>query len=396
MDLKELLEQNLLDGTVFYLVLSGLRHKTSESFSKVTVKPMLLKGELSYQFTYHYTNKVTHQNARATETLQLLLDLWQTTFKQGQIYSSTADYQVFINKDDSARVLSQPPTRQAPELQHNRKKEYLLAEGTAHDFLVRLGVMNAEGKVLAQKYDKYRQINRFVELVADVADKLPHPEGRPLRIVDFGSGKSYLTFALYYYLRVMKAMDVEILGLDLKQDVIADCSRIARDLGYSQLQFVVGDIASYQGLEQVDMVVTLHACDTATDDALAKAVAWGAEVILSVPCCQHELAKQLHNPILRPMEKHGIIKERLAALVTDSLRASVLEIVGYDVQLVEFIDMEHTPKNVMIRALKHKQRAASRQAVQEYLSLRDFCSLQGLYIEQAFGSLLTDSLQNPE
>ena len=394
MDLRELLEQDLVQGTLFYLVLSGLRRKTSESFSKVTVKPILLRGDLAYQFTYHYSSKVTHTNVPAARALQLLLDLWQTTFKQGQIYSQTADYQVFINKDGQARVLSQPPTRLAPALQHNRKKEYLLAEGTAHDFLVRLGVMNPEGKVLAQKYDKYRQINRFVELVADVVGNLPKPDGRPLRIVDFGSGKSYLTFALYYYLRVMKAMDVDILGLDLKQDVIADCSRIAEDLGYSHLHFVVGDIASYQGLEQVDMVVTLHACDTATDAALAKAVQWGAEVILSVPCCQHELAKQLHNPIFRPMEKHGIIKERLSALVTDSLRANILEIVGYEVQLVEFIDMEHTPKNVMIRALKRKQRTAPQQAIQEYLTLRDFWSLGELYIEQAFGSVLTDRLSD--
>jgi len=392
-ELKALLEQEMQQQTLYYLVLSGLRKKTADGFSKVTVKPVLIAGDLHYQFTYYYPRRVTHRNLSTDQTQAELLMLWQTVFKQGQIYTQSADYQAFVNADGRARILQHPPTKQTPSLQHNRQKRYLLAEGVPHDFLVRLGVMNRQGKVLAQKYDKFKQINRFVELVADVADQLPRPADRPLHIVDFGSGKSYLTFALYYYLREVQQMNVEILGLDLKRDVIAECGLIAADLGYDHLHFVVGDIASYQGLGQADMVVSLHACDTATDAALAKAVAWGAEVILAVPCCQHELARQLHHPLFVPLEKHGIIKDRLATLVTDSLRANVLEILGYEVQLLEFIDTEHTPKNVLIRAVQRKQPGPALPAIQSYLALREFWSLHDLYIERAFGPTLTDQLK---
>ncbi len=387
LELKTLLEQQMSEGTLYYLVLSGRKKGANCDFRKVTVKPVLLGDQVHYQFTYHFPRKATHENLPTEPALTRLLELWQTIFKQGQIFTKDADYQAFVNRDGSARILKQPPSREAPNLEHNRQKNYLLADGVAHDFLVQLGVMNRQGKVLAQKYDKFRQVNRFVELVADVVDSLPHPSDRPLQIIDFGSGKSYLTFALYYYLRQMRELNVEILGLDLKQDVISECSRIAKNLGYEHLHFAVGDIADYQALARVDMVVSLHACDTATDAALAKAVQWDAKVILAVPCCQHELFKQLHHPLFVPLEKHGIIKDRLATLVTDSLRSTVLEIMGYDVQLLEFIDTEHTPKNVLIRAVKTEQRN-QQQAVKSYLELRDFWSLHDLYIERAFGETL--------
>ncbi|MGI6357778.1 MAG: class I SAM-dependent methyltransferase [Bacillota bacterium] len=388
MELKELLGRELPQGTLYYLVFSGLKKGVDSDFSKVTMKPVLLGSELHYQLTYHFPRKVTHENLTPELALEKLLEIWQTTFKQGQVFTKTADYQAFSNRDGRERIIKRPPSREAPELGHNRQKKYLLAEGVPHDFLVQLGVMNRQGKVLAQKYDKFRQINRFVELVTDVVDRLPQPADRPLKIIDFGSGKSYLTFALYYYLRQVRSLDVEILGLDLKQDVIDECSRIAKHLGYEQLRFAVGDIADYQGSGPVDMVVSLHACDTATDAALAKAVQWNAEVILAVPCCQHELAPKVHHPIFAPLEKHGIIKDRLATLITDTLRACALEVMGYDVQLVEFIDTEHTPKNVLIRAVRNPQR--NRQsAVQSYLKLRDFWSLEDLYIERAFGHPFT-------
>jgi SAM-dependent methyltransferase len=228
-------------------------------------------------------------------------------------------------------------------------------------FLVELGVQTPDGKVVKAKYDKFRQINRYLEFVRDVLPALEsaaysdNTEGngkRTLNIIDFGCGKSYLTFALYYYLKVMNNYDIRVIGLDLKKDVIENCQALSDRLGYKDLKFLVGDISSYEGTDSADMVVTLHACDTATDYALAKAVKWNAKVILSVPCCQHEVNKQIACDELKPALKYGLIKERMSALFTDAIRANLLEQQGYDTQLLEFIDIEHTPKNILIRAVK--------------------------------------------
>jgi SAM-dependent methyltransferase len=218
---------------------------------------------------------------------------------------------------------------------------------------VGLGVQTPEGKVTKAKYDKFRQINRYLEFIEDVLDALPGD--RTLRIIDFGCGKSYLTFAMYYYLHVLQGRDIQVTGLDLKTDVIHHCNELAERLGYHQLHFERGDISSYEGATEVDMVVSLHACDKATDYALEKAVKWGAQVILAVPCCQHELNGQMRCEVLQPVLKYGLIKERMAALVTDAVRANLLEQQGYDTQILEFIDMEHTPKNLLIRAVKRKE-----------------------------------------
>ena len=234
-------------------------------------------------------------------------------------------------------------------LSHNRKKRYILEEGKPVEFLIDLGVMTSEGKIVHSRYDKFRQINRFLEFIEDILPKLTRD--REVTILDFGCGKSYLTFAMYYYLHELQQYDVRIVGLDLKEDVIEKCSVLAKKYGYEKLTFCQGDIASYEGVDRVDMVVTLHACDTATDYALAKAVAWGASVILSVPYCQHELNRQIHNEVLAPVFSYGVLKERIAALMTDGLRAQMLEQAGYDTQILEFIDMEHTPKNLLIRAV---------------------------------------------
>ena len=235
-------------------------------------------------------------------------------------------------------------------LSHNRTKKYVLQEGVPVPFLVDLGVMTAEGKVVKSRYDKFRQINRFLEFIEDVIDELP--KDRTIRIIDFGCGKSYLTFAMYYYLHELQHRDIQVTGLDLKTDVIQHCNELAEKLGYDRLKFERGDISTYEGTDVADMVVTLHACDLATDYALDKAVKWGARVILAVPCCQHELNRQIKCDPLKPVLKYGIIKERVAALLTDALRANLLEQQGYETQILEFIDMEHTPKNLLIRAVK--------------------------------------------
>jgi len=216
-------------------------------------------------------------------------------------------------------------------------------------FLRDLGVMTEEGKIVRTKFDKFRQINRFLEFIEDILPQLD--KGREVTILDFGCGKSYLTFAMYYYLHELKQYDIRIIGLDLKTEVIRNCNELSKKYGYEKLTFLEGDIADYEGVDRVDMVVTLHACDTATDYALAKAVGWHAKVILSVPCCQHEINGQIENDVLKPILKHGLLKERFSAIVTDALRAEYLEREGYEVQVLEFIDMEHTPKNILIRAI---------------------------------------------
>ena len=233
---------------------------------------------------------------------------------------------------------------------HNRAKHYVLPEGTLVPFLVDLGVMTKDGAVVKAKYDKFRQINRFLEFVEDILPRLDR--SKETKIIDFGCGKSYLTFAMYYYLKEVKGYPIRITGLDLKKDVIALCNKLAEKFGFENLTFLHGDIADYEGTDQVDMVVTLHACDTATDYALAKAVRWGAKVILSVPCCQHELNGQIESTLLAPALKYGLIKERMSALLTDAVRAGLLEEAGYRTQILEFIDMEHTPKNILIRAVR--------------------------------------------
>ena len=238
-------------------------------------------------------------------------------------------------------------------------------------FLVDLGVMTHDGQVVKSRYDKFRQINRFLEFIADVLPELP--KDRPVRIIDFGCGKSYLTFGIYYYLKCLKGLDVRITGLDLKEDVIRHCGQLAKKYGYEDLEFLQGDIAGYEGGNQVDLVVTLHACDLATDYALEKAVSWGAKVILSVPCCQHELNRQMENELMAPVFGYGLIKERMAALYTDAIRAQVLEYKGYGTQILEFIDMEHTPKNILIRAVRRSGRGDNGE---ELRRLMDFLQVQ--------------------
>ena len=239
--------------------------------------------------------------------------------------------------------------RQQKELSHNRSKKYILEEGIPVGFLIDLGVMTKDGKIVHAKYDKYRQINRFLEFIEDILPQLD--KNQEQTIIDFGCGKSYLTFAMYYYLKVLKGYDIRVVGLDLKDDVIRKCNELKDAYGYDKLNFYIGDIASYEDVTHVDMVVTLHACDTATDYALGKAVKWGAKVILSVPCCQHEANKTIENEMMAPVMKYGILKERMAAIITDATRAELLEAHGYRTQILEFIDMEHTPKNLLIRAV---------------------------------------------
>jgi len=348
-NLKELITSALLDITIS-------NPEKTEHLSKIKIRPMELKGKVQYQIEEFTKTQAFHKNVALTELQELFPSYFENRFRQAQLHLQGEDVQILVSKKGAVSILRKKIKGESlPKLplSHNRTKNYILNDGTPVPFLVELGVMTKEGTVTKAKYDKFRQINRFLEFVQDILPALP--KDRTITILDFGCGKSYLTFAIYHFLKVLHSRDVRIIGLDLKKDVIANCNRLAEKLGYKELTFLHGDIADYEGMNQVDMVVTLHACDTATDFALAKAIGWDASVILSVPCCQHELNKQLKNEELSPLLKYGLIKERTAALFTDAIRGNLLEAAGYQTQILEFIDMEHTPKNILLRAVRKQK-----------------------------------------
>lgn len=350
MDFQQMKEQliTLINAkTLVQATISQPRQKSNE-LKRIRLKPLELRGVYMIQFEYQYERILKHENIQIENLQQQLNELFEN-FRQVHAEFTEQTVQIQLSKKNKVLWKSdQASSVKQINLSHNRKKHYLLDESTLYPFLVRLGVQSEDGQIKKQKYDKFKQINRFVEFIDDSLAHLP--KDRQIRILDFGSGKSYLTFALYHYLKIEKGLNIRVTGLDLKKEVIEECNRIAKDLNYGDLEFQVGDINDYNEETSVDMVVTLHACDVATDMALARAVKWGAKVILSVPCCQHELNRQLNVPTLSIMTQHGLIKERFAALATDSIRAEILSLVGYETQLLEFIDMENTPKNVLIRA----------------------------------------------
>lgn len=352
--LAENLNENLLRATI-----SGRRH--GDISDKVKIRPVRIGGKLLFQTAISDGKREFHKNYTAAEIEMQILTWMRDDYKQLQMDTTMASVSALVSKKGkvTVKVKKMQQVRQQSVLEHNRKKRYLLEEGTVVPFLVDLGVMTQEGKIVRSRYDKFRQINRFLEFIEDVLPALD--KKRRLTIIDFGCGKSYLTFAMYYFLHEQRGYDVQMIGLDLKEDVIEHCSALAKKYGYENLQFLTGDIASYEGVDQVDAVVTLHACDTATDYALYKAVEWGAKVILSVPCCQHELNGQIKSEQMQPILKYSLIKERMASLLTDAFRADLLEMQGYQVQILEFIDMEHTPKNILIRAVKKNSRILPRQ-----------------------------------
>lgn len=369
------------------LILASLSSPFStEKPSKITLRPLIIKGEQCYQMTEQRDQQVFHQNLKKEQCVAWLKNHVHQ-FKQSFFYSPTGDYHLLIGKKGNMKLMKKAPSKSVQVMPHNRQKQYILKEGHPYPFLVRLGVTNAQGKVYPAKSDKFRQINRFLEMIDDI---LPHLDSSgPLRIIDFGCGKAYLTFALYHFLKVIKGFEVALTGIDLKQEVIQDCQSLAEELGYQKdLQFIRMNIDQFQTEESVDLVISLHACDTATDAALEKAIRWQSKVILCVPCCQHELFNQIRQDSLAPLLKHGILKERFAALVTDAARVQLLEVLGYHAQILEFIDMEHTPKNLLIRATRRTQSDEKRQAaLQTYLQFKKTLNIHPS-LEQRFQTLL--------
>ena len=347
--LPEILNIDFIRGTI-----SNPRDK--EGIIKIRVRPLEKRGELYFQLESFTKTQAFHENLTAKDACRKIAGVMDR-FGQMQIETVGEECTVLVSKKGKVTVRRKKRKTEAQpaDRSHNRKKHYILEEGVPVPFLRDLGVMTEDGKIVRTKTDKFRQINRFLEFIEDILPRLE--KGRELTILDFGCGKSYLTFAMYHYLHELRGYDIRIIGLDLKKDVIDHCGKLAEKYGYDKLTFLVGDIADYDGVDRVDMVVTLHACDTATDYALAKAVGWGAEVILSVPCCQHELNAQFAArdgcaEVMAPVMDYGLLRERFAALATDGLRAKYLEREGYETQVLEFIDMEHTPKNILLRAVK--------------------------------------------
>ena len=305
-----------------------------------------------YQIEKYTDKQVFHENIDVEDLEEKLLEYVEGNFKQVSAFASDVTFELKISKkgkvflgkkkSDNAKVANKS---------HNKEKNYILKEGMIIEPLIDLGVFTKEGKVVNSMYDKYKQINRFVELIDDEIKKNDYKE---LTILDFGCGKSYLTFVLYYYFVEIKKIDVKMIGLDLKEDVIKKCNDIAKQYKYDNLHFELGDINGFKYNNKVDMVITLHACDTATDYALYNAIKWNSKMIFSVPCCQHELNAQIKSDELSLITKYGIVQERVSALMTDSIRANLLEAVGYKTQLLEFIDISHSPKNILIRASKYK------------------------------------------
>ena len=344
-----------------------------------------LKGG-AYHISRYSQKQAFHQNIAADELERALAaELSSRTYRQANAFAADGEHIIMLNKGyDEATYMLKPLSSTAPkppEQTHNRKKQYILSEDEPIPALIDMGIFTKDGRIAAPMRDKFVQINRFLEIVRDAINEdgyLERKNAEPLRIIDFGCGKSYLTFVLYHYLVNILGIRVNMTGLDLKADVIAKCSAAAKRYGYDSLKFERGDIAEYDANAPADMVVTLHACDTATDYALHNSVCRGARMILSVPCCQHELNGQIASDRLRLITRYGIIKERFAALMTDAIRANLLESRGYKTQVLEFVDLSHTPKNLMIRAIKKRPALdnAGRIALDEAKALMEEFSLE--------------------
>ncbi|WP_297633228.1 SAM-dependent methyltransferase [uncultured Clostridium sp.] len=349
-ELKKAISEILSDD-IGKIVISNKMKKDFE-YNKINISLKEIKGKVFYQIEKFTDKQVFHENLDKEELEEKLLLLVEGNFKNLNAWAKEVTYELKISKKgkvflgkiggDNKKILSKASS-------HNKEKNYILKEGMIIEPLIDLGVFTKDGKVINSKYDKYKQINRFVEIVDDEIKKNDYEE---LTILDFGCGKSYLTFVLYYYFVKIKGIKVKMIGLDLKKDVIEKCNKIAEGYGYKDLKFELGDINGYKYENKVDMVITLHACDTATDYALYNAIKWNAKMIFSVPCCQHEFNTQMNTEDLALISKYGIIKERMAALMTDAVRGNLLEVCGYRTQILEFIDIAHSPKNILIRASK--------------------------------------------
>ncbi len=344
---------NVYKEKIIKAVFSDLRQKIYPHKKTILWRIGEGDGDVYYQFEGFTEEQVFHTNVDKEKVVERMVEM-ASHYKQIQITTAQQQWSIRLSKKGKVHLTNKALTSKVAYREHNAKKTYILEEGKPIDFLVALGIMDENGQITKKRYDKFRQINRYLEFVRDSLDEL---DTQTPTIIDFGCGKSYLTFALYYYLVYMKKMNITLIGLDLKKSVIQNLNQLKDQLGYNQLEFRVGDIAMFEYNQPIDMVISLHACDVATDYALEKAIKWGAKVIMAVPCCHKEIQRQIQTKHvdMEGVLHYGLLKERIAALITDGLRGEILKSSGYEVQIMEFIDMEHTPKNIMIRGYKrHK------------------------------------------
>lgn len=382
-ELVEIIAEAMRSGQLATLVASRPVRRGDAGPRSVRVRPVELRSGFRLQWTSRFDRRETHENLTIDESIDRLPQLLEA-YRDVHLMTATANYQARADKHGAWRWKQSTAQRSAEPQSHDRSKQYLIPEGTPCAFLEAIGVMTPRGQVRAAARDKFRQINRYLEFVEDIYADLP-ADGM-LSVVDFGCGKSSLTFALHHLLTRIHGRDVRIVGLDRQQDVIRNCSELAARLELAGLEFRVGEIAAHDTDVPVDLAVSLHACDTATDDALARAVAWNARVIFAVPCCQHEIASKMTGP--ETLLTHGILKERFAAIATDALRAAALEIVGYRTQVIEFIDLEHTPKNVLIRAVRRDRDSGVQDAARRrFDELKSLVGVDRTYLESVLDGL---------
>jgi len=319
----------------------------------------IIKNGEKFQANLFTQKQVFHKNMASGDVLAYIEGLLGTEFMQYTAWDGTREYSARITKKgkvltSSKAVANQPKADCFIGSSFNKQKNYIIKEGEHIPVLQDMGIFTKENKIAAQMHDKFQQINRFIELIADETKKIESE----INIIDFGCGKSYLTFLVYHYFTAIRRLPVNICGLDLNESVIATCTQAAQKYGYQSLTFILGDIGkqdappltSWGKPESFNIVISLHACDTATDHALYNAIQWKADLICAAPCCQHELRNQMKAQNLDIFSDYGIIEERVAALATDAIRAKLLEHMGYNTQIIEFTSLEHTAKNLLIRA----------------------------------------------
>ncbi|MCB2298740.1 class I SAM-dependent methyltransferase [Clostridium tagluense] len=349
--MKELINaiHKIMQQEIIKLVISN-KMNVDVTYNKITFVLKENDAKQYYQIEKSTDKQVFHENIDMDILEEKLLEYVSSNYKQVDAWSNSATFELKISKKGKVHLgMKKSDNVKLVNKEHNKEKNYILKEGMIIEPLIDLGIFTKEGRVVNSKYDKYKQINRFVEIIDD---EIKNNDFKELTILDFGCGKSYLTFVLYYYFVQIKKINVKMIGLDLKEDVIEKCNDIAKKYNYENLHFELGDINGFKYNNKVDMVITLHACDTATDYALYNAIKWDSKMIFSVPCCQHEINSQIKTESLSILTRYGIVQERISALMTDSVRANLLECVGYKTQLLEFIDISHSPKNILIRASK--------------------------------------------
>ena len=333
------------------ITFSNIRNKELE-LDKVIGKLVNIKNCINLQLEYRYKRIIKHTNLVTTDSesiKKVIIELFELA-KDINVVTVDENINIKVSKKFKISVNRKKTTAKVVSFDHNKKKEYFLDEKQKYDFLIKLGIQNKDGKVVKSKYNKFKQINKYLEFIKQATTQLDY--NKQITILDFGSGKSYLTFSTYYYLTEVLKMNVKIIGIDLKKEVIENCNNIAEKLNFKNLSFIYGDVIDYENKDEIDMVISLHACNTATDIAILKALGWKAKVFFAVPCCQKEVNGQLNSDFLPFMLKHGIVKEKFSTLLTDSVRSEVLEAFGYKSDIVEFISAENTPKNQLIRAYK--------------------------------------------